>query len=66
MDATVSTLKKIDTKQGSGTEAVKGKTVIVHYTGWLYDPGQAEGKGRSSIPPSTAATRSGSRWAKGR
>jgi FKBP-type peptidyl-prolyl cis-trans isomerase FkpA len=46
MDATVGTLKKIDTKQGSGTEAVKGKTVIVHYTGWLYDPGQAEGKGK--------------------
>lgn len=46
MDATVSTLKKIDTKQGSGTEAVKGKTVIVHYTGWLYDPGQTEGKGK--------------------
>ena len=46
MDATVSTLKKIDTKQGSGTEAFKVKTVIVHYTGWLYDPGQAEGKGK--------------------
>ena len=46
MDATVSTPQKIDTKQGSGTEAVKGKTVIVHYTGWLYDPGQTEGKGK--------------------
>jgi FKBP-type peptidyl-prolyl cis-trans isomerase FkpA len=46
MDATVSTLKKIDTKQGTGVEAVKGKTVIVHYTGWLYDPGQTEGKGK--------------------
>jgi FKBP-type peptidyl-prolyl cis-trans isomerase FkpA len=46
MDATVSTLKKIDTKQGTGAEAVNGKTVIVHYTGWLYDPGQTEGKGK--------------------
>jgi len=46
MDATVSTLKKLDTKQGTGAEAVKGKTVVVHYTGWLYDPGQPEGKGK--------------------
>ncbi|CAG0972683.1 FK506-binding protein [Burkholderiales bacterium] len=46
MDATVTTLKKVDTKQGTGTEAVKGKPVAVHYTGWLYDPAQPEGKGR--------------------
>lgn len=46
MDATVNALKKNDTKQGTGAEAVKGKTVIVHYTGWLYDPGQPEGKGK--------------------
>jgi len=45
MDATVSTLKKIDTKQGAGTEAVKGRPVVVHYTGWLYDPAKPEGKG---------------------
>lgn len=46
MDATVTALKKIDTKQGNGAEAVKGKPVVVHYTGWLYDPAQPEGKGR--------------------
>lgn len=45
MDATVTSLKKIDTKQGTGTEAVKGKPVAVHYTGWLYDPSKPEGKG---------------------
>ena len=45
MDATVTTLKKIDTKQGSGAEAVAGKSVAVHYTGWLYDPSKPEGKG---------------------
>jgi FKBP-type peptidyl-prolyl cis-trans isomerase FkpA len=31
-------LQKIDVKAGSGAEAVKGKAVVVHYTGWLYDP----------------------------
>ena len=46
MDATVTSLKKIDTKQGSGAEATKGRPVVVHYTGWLYDPAQPEGKGR--------------------
>lgn len=45
MDATVSTLKKIDTKHGAGAEAVKGRPVVVHYTGWLYDPAKPEGKG---------------------
>lgn len=45
MDATVTTLKKIDTKQGTGAEAVAGKPVSVHYTGWLYDPSKPEGKG---------------------
>ena len=31
-------MKKTDVKVGSGAEAVKGKAVVVHYTGWLYDP----------------------------
>ena len=43
--AQVTELKKIDVKQGNGTEAVAGKTVIVHYTGWLYDPAAADGHG---------------------
>jgi len=43
--AQVTELKKIDVKQGDGTEATAGKTVIVHYTGWLYDPAAADGHG---------------------
>ena len=38
-------LQKIDTKQGSGAEAVTGKPVIVHYTGWLYDESKPDKKG---------------------
>ena len=34
---TPSGLKYWDLKVGTGTEAVKGKTVSVHYTGWLTD-----------------------------
>jgi FKBP-type peptidyl-prolyl cis-trans isomerase len=43
--AKVTELQKIDVKQGTGVEAVKGKVVVVHYTGWLYDPAAAERKG---------------------
>ena len=45
MDATVGALKKIDVKQGTGAEAVNGKPVLVHYTGWLYDPTKPDQKG---------------------
>ncbi len=38
-------LQKIDTKQGTGVEAVSGKPVIVHYTGWLYDESKPDKKG---------------------
>ena len=38
-------LQKIDVKQGTGTEATAGKTVSVHYTGWLYDPAAPGQKG---------------------
>ncbi|TXI90532.1 MAG: FKBP-type peptidyl-prolyl cis-trans isomerase [Burkholderiaceae bacterium] len=31
-------VEKIDRKVGKGKEAVAGKKVIVHYTGWLRDP----------------------------
>jgi len=41
----VTDLKKIDVKQGTGAEAVSGKPVVVHYTGWLYDPSKADQKG---------------------
>ena len=49
MDATISTLRKIDVKQGTGTEAVAGKPVVVHYTGWLYTNGQKGKKFDSSM-----------------
>lgn len=39
-------LKMTDVKVGSGAEAVPGKTVVVHYTGWLYDEAAAEHKGQ--------------------
>ena len=45
LDATITSLKKIDTKQGAGAEAVSGKAAVVQYTGWLYDPNKPEGKG---------------------
>ena len=35
-----------DVRVGSGTEASTGRRVSVHYSGWIYDPRQAEGKGR--------------------
>lgn len=44
--ANVTDLKIIDQKQGTGAEAVAGKAVIVHYTGWLYDPATPDGHGK--------------------
>jgi FKBP-type peptidyl-prolyl cis-trans isomerase FkpA len=44
--ANVTQLQKLDVKQGTGAEAVAGKAVIVHYTGWLYDPAAPDGHGR--------------------
>lgn len=45
LDATQKTLQKIDVKQGDGKEALTGKPVIVHYTGWLYDETKPDKKG---------------------
>jgi len=45
LDAIVTELKKTDLKQGSGAEAIAGRPVRVHYTGWLYDPAAPGGKG---------------------
>ena len=45
LDAMPKELKKIDVKQGVGKEALSGKPVIVHYTGWLYDPSKPDSKG---------------------
>lgn len=45
LPAKVTELTKIDVKVGSGDEAVAGKPVKVHYTGWLYDPAAKDKKG---------------------
>lgn len=45
MDAKLTELQKVDTKLGSGAEAVKGQSIVVHYTGWLYSPAAADHKG---------------------
>jgi len=34
-----------DTRVGTGAEAIGGRSVTVHYTGWLYDESQADNKG---------------------
>jgi FKBP-type peptidyl-prolyl cis-trans isomerase FkpA len=39
-------LMKNDTRAGTGAEAVAGRRVTVHYTGWLYDANAADSKGR--------------------
>jgi len=39
-------LQKTDVKVGTGEEAEIGKTVNVHYTGWLYDENAPDKKGK--------------------
>ena len=39
-------MKMIDHQVGTGAVAVPGKTVAVHYTGWLFDPAAPENKGK--------------------
>ncbi|MBA4381087.1 MAG: peptidylprolyl isomerase [Sideroxydans sp.] len=41
----MTTLIKTDTKLGEGAVAQAGQTVIVHYTGWLYDESAPNNKG---------------------
>lgn len=36
----------IDHKIGTGDEATPGHTVVVHYTGWLFDAAAPDNKGR--------------------
>jgi FKBP-type peptidyl-prolyl cis-trans isomerase FkpA len=38
-------VQKIDIVAGKGKEAAAGKTVSVHYTGWLYSPKSPQGRG---------------------
>ena len=45
LDATINELQKIDVKQGTGAEAIAGKAVSVHYTGWLYDSSKPDSHG---------------------
>ena len=42
----MTTLIKTDTKPGDGMEARAGQTVIVHYTGWLFDASAPDNKGK--------------------
>ena len=48
MQTTASGLQYLDTVEGSGTAAVAGKRVKVHYTGWLYNDGVQGAKFDSS------------------
>jgi FKBP-type peptidyl-prolyl cis-trans isomerase FkpA len=41
-----SELTSTDLVVGDGAEAVKGKKVSVHYTGWLYDASQERSRGK--------------------
>jgi FKBP-type peptidyl-prolyl cis-trans isomerase FkpA len=49
----VTSLERLDLKGGGGPAIVDGQTAVVNYTGWLYDSGGPDHKGRqfdSSIP----------------
>lgn len=48
MNTTPSGLQYEDTVTGNGAEATAGTHVTVHYTGWLYENGQAGNKFDSS------------------
>ncbi|MEJ2139372.1 MAG: FKBP-type peptidyl-prolyl cis-trans isomerase [Gammaproteobacteria bacterium] len=41
----ITELQIIDVVPGEGAQAAAGNDVVVHYTGWLYDPSQPENKG---------------------
>ena len=43
--SSVTELVKTEVKAGTGSDAVSGRVVTVHYTGWLYDDGAADKKG---------------------
>jgi len=43
---TITTLQISDSRIGTGAEAVAGREVTVHYTGWLYDSQSASHRGR--------------------
>jgi len=43
----VDQLQVTDIVVGSGAEAVAGKRVTVHYSGWLYEPARPDAKGKA-------------------
>jgi FKBP-type peptidyl-prolyl cis-trans isomerase len=44
--SSITALIKQEAKAGTGAEAAPGRQVQVHYTGWLYDEGRADHKGK--------------------
>ena len=60
---TSSGLGIIDTKVGTGPSPKPGQTVVVHYTGWLYEGGK---RGKKFDSSSIAASRSSSPLARAR
>jgi FKBP-type peptidyl-prolyl cis-trans isomerase FkpA len=42
----ITQLMRQDAKVGTGAEAVPGRQVQVHYTGWLYDEGRPRSQGK--------------------
>ena len=49
MNTTKTGLQYIDHQEGNGKEAVKGSSVEVHYTGWLYIDGKRGKQFDSSV-----------------
>jgi FKBP-type peptidyl-prolyl cis-trans isomerase len=41
----ITELEIIEVVEGDGAEAQAGQEVVVHYTGWLYEPGASENRG---------------------
>lgn len=46
MTNNITELVSSDGLVGSGAEAAAGRRVTVHYTGWLYDEGREDRKGK--------------------
>lgn len=45
-DSGITQLQSVDTRLGTGAEARPGRVVRVHYTGWLYDAGKPDKRGK--------------------
>jgi FKBP-type peptidyl-prolyl cis-trans isomerase len=46
VESGITQLVKTDERVGTGNEAVAGRRVTVHYTGWLYEASRPDKKGR--------------------